>query len=37
MNAADTRGVLSEIHYCVLCHERDKDTCSKGMRDKAGR
>jgi len=30
------REVLSEIHYCVLCHERDKDTCSKGIRDKAG-
>jgi NADPH-dependent glutamate synthase beta subunit-like oxidoreductase/NAD(P)H-flavin reductase len=27
---------LSEIHYCVLCHERDKDTCSKGIRDKEG-
>jgi NADPH-dependent glutamate synthase beta subunit-like oxidoreductase/NAD(P)H-flavin reductase len=31
-----TREVLSEIHYCVLCHERDKDTCTKGIRDKAG-
>lgn len=31
-----TREVLSEIHYCVLCHERDKDTCSKGIRDKEG-
>ena len=31
-----TREVLSEIHYCVLCHERDKDTCSKGIRDKTG-
>jgi len=30
------REVLSEIHYCVLCHERDKDTCSKGIRDKDG-
>ncbi len=30
------REVLSEIHYCVLCHERDKDSCSKGIRDKAG-
>jgi NADPH-dependent glutamate synthase beta subunit-like oxidoreductase/NAD(P)H-flavin reductase len=30
------RETLSEIHYCVLCHERDKDTCSKGIRDKAG-
>lgn len=31
------REVLSEIHYCVLCHERDKDTCSKGIRDKDGK
>ena len=30
------REVLSEIHYCVLCHERDKDTCSKGLADKQG-
>jgi len=28
---------LSEIHYCVLCHERDKDSCSKGIHDKAGK
>ena len=32
----DRRGVLSEIHYCVLCHERDKDSCSKGLRAKDG-
>ena len=25
------REVVSEIHYCVLCHERDKDSCSKGL------
>ena len=31
------REVMSEIHYCVLCHERDKDTCSKGIRDKEGK
>jgi NADPH-dependent glutamate synthase beta subunit-like oxidoreductase/NAD(P)H-flavin reductase len=31
------RETLSEIHYCVLCHERDKDSCSKGIRDKEGR
>jgi len=30
------REVLSEIHYCVLCHERDKDSCSKGLHDKNG-
>jgi NAD(P)H-flavin reductase/NADPH-dependent glutamate synthase beta subunit-like oxidoreductase len=33
----NTREVLSEIHYCVLCHERDKDSCSKGLRDKDGK
>ncbi len=31
-----TPEVLSEVHYCVLCHERDRDTCSKGIRDKEG-
>jgi len=30
------RGTLSEIHYCVLCHERDKDSCSKGIHGKDG-
>ena len=28
---------LSEIHYCVLCHERDKDSCSKGLQGQGGR
>jgi len=32
----DTRSVLSEIHYCVICHERDKDSCSKGIHVKDG-
>ena len=32
-----SREVLSEIHYCVLCHERDKDSCSKGLHDKDGK
>ncbi|MCC7418418.1 MAG: FAD-dependent oxidoreductase [Acidobacteria bacterium] len=31
------REVLSEINYCVLCHERDKDSCSKGLHEKDGR
>ena len=31
------REVLSEIHYCVLCHERDKDSCSKGLYEPAGK
>jgi NADPH-dependent glutamate synthase beta subunit-like oxidoreductase/NAD(P)H-flavin reductase len=29
------REVMSEIHYCVLCHERDKDSCSKGLSEAA--
>ncbi len=32
----NTREIVSETHYCVLCHERDKDSCSKGLRDKEG-
>ena len=32
----EPRQILSEIHYCILCHERDKDTCSKGIRDAGG-
>jgi NADPH-dependent glutamate synthase beta subunit-like oxidoreductase/NAD(P)H-flavin reductase len=31
------REVLSEIHYCVLCHERDKDSCSKGIHEPASK
>ncbi|MBP9077446.1 MAG: FAD-dependent oxidoreductase [Haliscomenobacter sp.] len=26
----------SEIDYCVICHERDKDSCSKGFKDANG-
>ncbi|HNO69144.1 MAG TPA: hypothetical protein PKI49_11585, partial [Pseudomonadota bacterium] len=28
--------VLAEVDYCMYCHERSKDSCSKGMRDKNG-
>ena len=34
---ATSREVLSEINYCVLCHERDKDSCSKGLREPAAK
>ncbi|HSD72237.1 MAG TPA: FAD-dependent oxidoreductase, partial [Thermoanaerobaculia bacterium] len=27
------REVLGETHYCILCHERDKDSCAKGFPD----
>jgi NADPH-dependent glutamate synthase beta subunit-like oxidoreductase len=30
------REVEGEIDYCMLCHDRDKDSCSKGFREKAG-
>ncbi|MFO0741315.1 MAG: FAD-dependent oxidoreductase [Labilithrix sp.] len=29
----DPRQVEQEIDYCIYCHERDKDSCSKGLRD----
>ncbi|MBL8635483.1 MAG: FAD-dependent oxidoreductase [Myxococcales bacterium] len=28
--------ILAEVDYCLYCHERGKDSCSKGFRDKAG-
>ncbi len=27
------REVLGETHYCLLCHEREKDSCAKGFFD----
>jgi len=30
------REALREMHYCILCHPRDKDSCSKGLREKRG-
>ncbi|MFO0665734.1 MAG: FAD-dependent oxidoreductase [Polyangiaceae bacterium] len=29
----DAKMVEQEIDYCLLCHDRDKDSCSKGLRD----
>ncbi len=26
----------SEAHYCIYCHERGKDSCSKGLKEKNG-
>ena len=25
------RDILAEVHYCIYCHERSKDSCSKGF------
>ncbi len=33
---ATARAVRAEVDYCLYCHDRDKDSCSKGMRDKRG-
>ncbi|HEY0079173.1 MAG TPA: FAD-dependent oxidoreductase [Pyrinomonadaceae bacterium] len=33
---ATPREVLDEVNYCLYCHERDKDSCSKGLRDSQG-
>ncbi|MFO0573059.1 MAG: FAD-dependent oxidoreductase [Polyangia bacterium] len=33
---AGPREVLDQVDYCMYCHDRDKDSCSKGMRDKTG-
>ena len=30
------RQVLDEAHYCLYCHERDKDSCSSGFIEKDG-
>jgi NADPH-dependent glutamate synthase beta subunit-like oxidoreductase/NAD(P)H-flavin reductase len=30
------RKVMSEVEYCVFCHERNKDSCSKGLLEKDG-
>lgn len=32
----DEREVLDEAHYCLYCHDRDKDSCSKGFVEKDG-
>jgi len=30
----DLVGALDQAHYCVLCHDRGKDSCSHGIKDK---
>ncbi len=30
------RRIMDEVDYCIFCHDRDKDSCSKGMREKEG-
>jgi len=30
------RHIAQQVDYCLYCHDRDKDSCSKGLRDKSG-
>lgn len=30
------RDALYEVDYCLICHEREKDSCSKGLHEKDG-
>lgn len=30
------RDALAEIDYCLICHEREKDSCSTGLHDREG-
>ena len=33
-SGTDLVGALDEAHYCIWCHEQDKDSCSTGLREK---
>lgn len=32
----NNREVMSEVEYCIYCHERKKDSCSRGLLEKDG-
>lgn len=32
----NVREVMNEVEYCIFCHNRDKDSCSKGLLEKDG-
>lgn len=33
-HGTDLHGALDQANYCVFCHERGRDSCSKGIREK---
>jgi NADPH-dependent glutamate synthase beta subunit-like oxidoreductase/NAD(P)H-flavin reductase len=35
-NRGTMRDALYEVDYCLICHERDKDSCSKGLQEADG-
>ncbi|MGH7052804.1 MAG: pyridine nucleotide-disulfide oxidoreductase, partial [Stellaceae bacterium] len=32
----DLTGALDQANYCIWCHNQDKDSCSRGLREKDG-
>jgi NADPH-dependent glutamate synthase beta subunit-like oxidoreductase/NAD(P)H-flavin reductase len=34
-HGTDLVGALDEANYCIWCHEQSKDSCSKGLKEKA--
>jgi NADPH-dependent glutamate synthase beta subunit-like oxidoreductase/NAD(P)H-flavin reductase len=32
----DLAHAIDEANYCIFCHERNKDSCAKGLKDKDG-
>ena len=32
----NSREIMGEVEYCVFCHERNKDSCTKGYKEKDG-
>ncbi|HTP60744.1 MAG TPA: FAD-dependent oxidoreductase [Burkholderiales bacterium] len=34
-SGTDLAGALDEANYCIWCHEQGKDSCSKGLKEKA--
>src|SRR5438876_1855802 len=33
-SGTDLTGALDEANYCIWCHEQNKDSCSKGLKEK---
>ena len=34
-HGADLQAALAEVHYCIGCHEQGRDSCSRGLTEKA--
>lgn len=35
-SGTDLVGALDQANYCIWCHAQEKDSCSRGLKDKAG-